>query len=97
MMRESITIHYIDQSLLYIDIILKRKVAFLLIFSIDKTSCVCYTFVMEEKITRLIDWMTTPEIPFASKLTHVGDSVLHNHSFFEILPSIVTHFGVLGE
>lgn len=39
---------------------------------------------MEEKITRLIDWMTTPEIPFASKLTYVGDSVLHNHSFFEI-------------
>lgn len=39
---------------------------------------------MEEKITRLIDWMTTPEIPFASKLTNVGDSVLHNHSFFEI-------------
>ena len=44
----------------------------------------CYTSLMEEKIARLIDWMTTPEIPFASKLTYVGDSVLHNHSFFEI-------------
>lgn len=32
----------------------------------------------------LDDWLTTPEMPFYSKLTNGGDDVLHDHTFFEI-------------
>ncbi len=32
----------------------------------------------------LDDWLTTPAIPFASKITSETDRILHDHSFFEI-------------
>ena len=32
----------------------------------------------------LDDWLTTPEMPFYSKLTSGGDDILHDHTFFEI-------------
>ncbi len=32
----------------------------------------------------LTDWLTTPAIPFASKITSDTDRILHDHSFFEV-------------
>ncbi len=32
----------------------------------------------------LTDWLTTPTIPFASKITSDNDRILHDHSFFEV-------------
>lgn len=32
----------------------------------------------------LDDWLTTPNMPFYSKLTSGGDDILHDHTFFEI-------------
>ncbi len=32
----------------------------------------------------LTDWLTTPTIPFASKITSDTDRILHDHSFFEV-------------
>ncbi len=32
----------------------------------------------------LTDWLTTPSVPFASKITSDTDRILHDHSFFEV-------------
>ncbi len=32
----------------------------------------------------LTDWLTTPTVPFASKITSDTDRILHDHSFFEV-------------
>lgn len=35
-------------------------------------------------MVHLHDWLTTPQIPFASKTTDTADHYLHDHDFFEI-------------
>ena len=35
-------------------------------------------------MVHLNDWLTTPQIPFASKITSTRDHYLHDHNFFEI-------------
>lgn len=32
----------------------------------------------------LTDWLTTPEVPLASKITSDTDQILHDHDFFEV-------------
>lgn len=44
-----------------------------------------YIEVMKKKnIVHLSDWLTTEELPFASKITYSIDQVLHDHDFIEI-------------
>ncbi len=46
-------------------------------------------------MVHLHDWLTTEQIPFASKLTNTLDHYVHDHDFFEIFYLIdgsITHF-----
>ena len=38
----------------------------------------------KENVVHLSDWLTTKEVPFASKITYSIDQVLHDHDFIEI-------------
>lgn len=39
---------------------------------------------MNKDILLLNDWMSTPEMPFHSKITEYGDRAYHSHDFYEI-------------
>ena len=46
-------------------------------------------------MVHLHDWLTTDQIPFASKLTNTQDHYVHDHDFFEIfylIDGAITHY-----
>ena len=65
----------IDKNMLCIDIMI-----------LDNPTHLSYTVCDGRKhsMVHLHDWLTTPQIPFASKTTDTADHYLHDHDFFEI-------------